>query len=215
MTDRSLMNARDDRGLPGRPGGRSTARLQRAPRAAALLALLVLCGLVGAVVPAGASAAPGAPTAKAPTGAIAGAKPTFTWSKVKGATKYELRVYNAATLKQVLKKSGLTTASWRSTQALPKNVDLIWGVRASNAGGTGPPSNTLTMRVKLAIGDAYQGGKVAYILKPADPGFDALVTHGLLVAKADQSSGIRGTTAVPHRQEQQGRRWAPGSPIRT
>jgi hypothetical protein len=185
------MIARHGKDLTAPAEVRRPSRTRRAPRAAVLLALLVLGGLVGAVVPAGASAAPGAPTAKAPTGAIAAAKPTFTWSKVSGATKYEVRVYNASTLKQVLKKSGVTTASWKSTVALPKNVDLTWKVRAGSAAGNGALSNSVTFKVALAIGDPYQGGKIAYILKPADPGYVAGQTHGLIAAPADRATGLQ------------------------
>ena len=155
----------------------------------ALLALLVVCGLVAAVAPAGASAALGKPTAKAPTGTVATGAPTFTWSKVSGATKYEVRVSMGGT--QILKKTGLTKASWKSAGALPKGVDLTWKVRAGNASGNGAWSATLTFNITLAIGDAYQGGKIAYLFKVGDPGYVAGQTHGLIAALADRATGLQ------------------------
>lgn len=41
------------------------------------------------------------------------------------------------------------------------------------------------------IGDTVLGGKIAYILKQVDPGFDANMQHGLVAAISDQSTGIR------------------------
>ena len=120
----------------------------------ALLAALLLAGSALAAGPegrGGRSARPGTPTAKAPTGTIASAMPSFTWSKAKGAARYELRVSSGSAL--LLKKSGLTKTSWQSSEALPGGVALSWKVRASSAAGAaGAWSRSLAFTVAAAPG---------------------------------------------------------------
>jgi formylglycine-generating enzyme required for sulfatase activity len=42
----------------------------------------------------------------------------------------------------------------------------------------------------LAVGDLYKGGRVVYILKSGDPGYDVNMQKGLIAALVDQTTGI-------------------------
>ena len=69
------------------------------------------------------------------------------------------------------------------------------GLFVATLGGAPVKSGTVSQTqstityTALEVGDAYGGGKVAYILLPGNPGYDADVQHGLIAAAADVNSG--------------------------
>lgn len=50
----------------------------------------------------------------------------------------------------------------------------------------------------LAIGDTYEGGVIAYLLQPADSGYDPFVQHGLIATAKDISPDIRWFNDILH-----------------
>jgi hypothetical protein len=74
-------------------------------------------------------------------------------------------------------------------------LDTIYYIRAYSISQIDTAySSQISFRTKnpcmngICIGDSTQGGILAYLLRPGDPGFDANVPHGIISAPFDQST---------------------------
>jgi len=73
---------------------------------------------------------------------------------------------------------------------LSPNTAYFVRAYATNSAGTAYGNVQTFTTATLTVGMSYQGGKIAYILQPGDPGYDAVTLHGLIAAPSDQSSGV-------------------------
>ncbi|MCI0639314.1 MAG: IPT/TIG domain-containing protein [Gemmataceae bacterium] len=80
------------------------------------------------------------PAPSGPNGSITNAKPTFSWSAVTGADKYDVWVNDLTTGQaQVLRKQDATGTSWTPTTALISGRSYQWWVRALSDNGNQSP----------------------------------------------------------------------------
>ncbi|MGG9962787.1 hypothetical protein [Ferruginibacter sp. SUN106] len=78
-------------------------------------------------------------------------------------------------------------------------VNTVYYVRAYATNATGTTYGTaISFKTSVDIGTTFQGGILAYILMPADPGYDPQVQHGLIVAPTDQGNTISWDNGLRH-----------------
>jgi hypothetical protein len=88
----------------------------------------------------------------------------------------------------------VTTQAWTKTGLTAMTKGQVVTAYATASGKCiSLVSNSVTV---LGIGDAYQGGKIFYILQSYDPGYNAGVQHGFIAANADLSNGIIWATSA-------------------
>lgn len=72
----------------------------------------------------------------------------------------------------------------------------VYYVRAYAVNSFGTSYGVQLSFVALAIGDSYQGGKLAYVLASGDPGYDINTPHGLIAHISDQTNARWGTEGL-------------------
>jgi hypothetical protein len=86
---------------------------------------------------------------------------------------------------------GTGSTTYTTSSTLPTNVgtySVTVTLAASSDGNYNTATSSAAFSIILSVGINYQGGKIAYILAPGDPGYDATTPHGLIAATSDQST---------------------------
>jgi len=134
---------------------------------------------------------------------------SLTTGAITNSGKIIVGASSAATPSAVLEASSTTqgflpprmTRAQRNNIVTPASGLVVWcnncgalgelQVYSENASWTNLIGTTAAGVYTPTIGEAYQGGKVAYVLVSGDPGYDATTPHGLIAATLDQSTGIK------------------------
>jgi hypothetical protein len=134
-----------------------------------LLCLLSVAGPAGAAQPSGSGGSLGRPSAASPQGTTTPLRPTLSWTKVSGASSYDIQILRGRELTRFF--YGHTGTSRHLLNPLPANVVLTWRVRARAGGSTGswsagkkfivsPPPPITPSRTITSSTPEFQWGKL-------------------------------------------------------
>lgn len=144
--------------------------IRRAGSGVALLALLLTLVASLTLTPS-ASAAPAPPTGLSPSGATISGAPTLSWTRVAGATSYQVDISDDSTFSSNVMT--LTTTNRRVTPTThlrsAPNGEIFWRVRSIGATGPGSPRSTSFFRNALAGPTLVSPAPGATLTQPTDP----------------------------------------------
>ena len=138
------------------------------------------------------------PTFTAEPGTIGNTATDVTYTTQSGKSSYVWTFPGTVTTDYTLTSGGTSTdytVTLKYVTAGSKTVTINYTDNGCTA-ASATSSTATTVSAPLAVGDAYEGGKVAYIFVTGDPGYVAGQTHGIIAAVSDIESSYWGCLNV-------------------
>ncbi|HWY85599.1 MAG TPA: hypothetical protein VNX28_02690 [Gemmataceae bacterium] len=154
------------------------------------------------------------PTPMGPSGSVASAEPTFTWSAVTGADSYDVWVDDqTSNQSQVLRNQAVVGTSWTDTTPLNVGDTYSWYVRAIDSADAvvGFWSNTLSFTI-TALGTPTLIGPSGSV-SSAEPAFTWNAVAGADHYDVVVNNQTTGQTSVFRNQDVAGTSWTPPTPL--